>query len=120
VQVGAFRLQGPPQAFDEDVAEAAALPVNRDPGAGPPKPIGPGDGRELRSLVSINDPGRAEPVQGLVQRSDTEVRLKHVRDAPRQHFAGEPVHDRDEIQKATPLSVPGRDSPDAPFESCPA
>ena len=35
VQVDAFLFQGPPKTLDEDVVEAAALAVHRDPGADP-------------------------------------------------------------------------------------
>ena len=38
VQVDAFILQGPPQALDEDVVEAAPLAVHRDPRADPLQP----------------------------------------------------------------------------------
>ena len=52
VQVDAFILQGPPQAFDEDVVQAAPLAVHRYPGAEPLQPVGPGEGRELAALTS--------------------------------------------------------------------
>ena len=78
VQVDALILQGPPEAFDEDVVEAAAFPIHRDPGADPFQPVGPGEGRELRPLVGVHDLGRAEPVDGLVQRLDAEVGFQRV------------------------------------------
>ncbi len=42
VQIDAFILRRPPQALDEDVVEAAALAVHRDPGSDPLQPVGPG------------------------------------------------------------------------------
>ena len=66
VQVDAFILQGPPEAFDEDVVETPALAVHRDPGADPLQPVGPGEGRELAALIRVHDLGRAELVDRLV------------------------------------------------------
>ena len=62
--------------------------------------LGPGEGRELRPLIRIHDPGRAEAMDRLVQGLDAEVDLERVRDAPGQDLAGEPVHDGDEIEVA--------------------
>ena len=100
VQIDALILQGPPEALNEDVVEAAPLAVHRYPGADPFQPVGPGEGRELRALVTVHDLGRAEAVNRLVEGLDTEVRLQRVRDALGQHLAGEPVHDRDQLEKA--------------------
>ena len=47
VQIDAFIFQGPPETLDEDVVEAAALAVHRDPGADPLQPVGPDEGCEL-------------------------------------------------------------------------
>jgi len=41
--------------------------------------------------IGVEDLGRAEPVDRLVQRLDAKVSLKGVRDAPGQDAAGEPV-----------------------------
>ena len=92
MQVDAFVFQGPPQALDEDIVDAPPLAVHRDAGADALQPICPGEGRELAALVSVHDRGRAEPVDGLVQRLDAEVRFKGVRYAPGQNFAREPVN----------------------------
>lgn len=43
MQINAFILQGPPEAFDEDVVEAAPFTVHRDPAADPFQPVGPGE-----------------------------------------------------------------------------
>ena len=53
VQIDAFILQGPPEALNEDVVEAATLAVHRDPRADPFQPVGPGEGRELRPLDAL-------------------------------------------------------------------
>ena len=39
---------------------------------------------------------------------DAELGLQPVGDAPGLHFAGEPVHDGDRIDKAFPHPLPGR------------
>ncbi len=44
VKVDALILQRSPEALDEDVVEAPAFPVHRDPGANPFQPVGPGEG----------------------------------------------------------------------------
>lgn len=75
-------FQGAPQPLDKDVVQEPASPIHRDTHAGSAEPIGPGEGRVLRSLIGIHYLGRAELVDGLVQRSDTEVGRLRVRDAP--------------------------------------
>ncbi len=97
VQVGALIFQGPPQPLDKDVVEESAFPIHRDAHAGSAEPVGPGEGRELAALIRVHDLGRAELVDGLVQRFDAEVGLQRVRDPPGQDLSGVPVHDRHEV-----------------------
>ena len=73
MQIDALILQGPPEALDEDVVEAAALAIHRDPGANPFQAVGPCEGRELAALICVHDVGRAEAVDRFVQRLDAEV-----------------------------------------------
>lgn len=73
VQIDVFILQGPPEAFDEDIVQAEPLAVHRDPGADPFQPVCPGEGRELAALIRVHDLGEAELVDRLVQRLDAEV-----------------------------------------------
>jgi len=82
LQIDAFILQEPPEAFDENIVNAAPLAVHRDPGADPFQPVNPGKGCELAALIGIHDLGRAELVDRLAQRLDAEVRLQRVGDAP--------------------------------------
>lgn len=100
VQIDTFILQGPPEAFDEDVVDAPALAIHRDLGADPFQSVGPGEGRELRSLIGIHDLGRAELMDRLVHGLDAEVGFQRVRDAPGQNLPGEPVHDCDQVKEA--------------------
>lgn len=112
VQVDAFTRQGPPETRQVEgipaigpkecprVVEAAPLPVHRYPGAHPFEPVSPCKGRELKALNGIHDLGWAELVDRLVQRLDAEAGFQRVRYPPGQHFAGEPVHDGNQIQKA--------------------
>ena len=67
-------------------------------GLGPFQPVGPVEGCELRPQVGVHDFGRAELVDGLVQRLDAEVGLQRVGDAPSQNLTGEPVHDGHQIE----------------------
>jgi hypothetical protein len=53
------------------------LAVIGDPGADPFQPICLDDGGELAALVGVQDPGRAEAVDGLGQRLDEVVCLNH-------------------------------------------
>lgn len=100
VQIDAFVLPRPPEAFDEDVVDAPALAIHRDPGADLFQPVGPGEGPELRPLIGVHDLGRAERVDRLVQRLDADLSLQRVRCPPGQNLAGEPVHDGDQIKEA--------------------
>ena len=66
VQIDAFMLQGPPEAFDEDAVDAPAHAIYRKPGADPFHSVRPRDGRELAALIGGHDLGQAE----LVDRSE--------------------------------------------------
>ena len=102
MQVHAFVFQRPPQPLDEDVVEEPAFPIHRDAHAGPAQAVRPGKRRELATLIGIHDLGRAELVNGLVQRLNAEIDLQRVRDAPGQDLAGVPVHDGDQTQEPAP------------------
>ena len=101
VQIDAFILQGPPQALDEDVVDAAPFAVHRDPGANPFQPVSPDEGRELAALIRVHDLGRAELMDRLVQSLHAEVGFQRVGYPPGQHLPGIPVHDGDQIEEAT-------------------
>lgn len=101
VQIDAFILQGPPEAFDEYVVEAPPLAIHAVPGPDPFQPVSPGEGRELRSLIGVQDLTRAKAMDRLVQGFDAEVRFQRVRDARGQYLAGAPVHDGDQVEKAS-------------------
>ena len=102
MQVDTLVFQGASQPVDEDVVEESAFPIHRDSHARSAEPVGPGEGRELRSLICIHDLGRAEPVSSIVQRFDAEARLQRVRYPPGQYLAGVPVHDRHQIEEPAP------------------
>ena len=99
MQVDALVFQGAPQPRYEDIVEEPAFPIHRDPHPGTPKPIRPREGRELGSLICVHDLGRAELMNGLVQRFDAEVGLQGVRDPPGQNLSSVPVHDRHQIEE---------------------
>jgi hypothetical protein len=87
VQIDAFILQGPPEALDEDVVEAAPFAVQRDPGPDPLKPVGSCEGRELAALIGVHDLWWAELVDRLVPRLEAELSLMRVRYPPGQNLA---------------------------------
>ena len=74
----AFILQRPPKALAEDVVQLPGFAIHGDLCLGPLQAVGSVEGRELRSLVGIQDLGRAELVDGLVQCLDAEVCLQRV------------------------------------------
>lgn len=55
VQIDALILQGPPEAFNEDVVETAALAIHRDSRADPFQPVSPDKRPELRPLIGVHD-----------------------------------------------------------------
>ena len=93
-------VQSVPQLLDEDVVQIAALAIHRDANAGPAQPVCLGKGCKLRSLIGIHDVGRSEPIDGLVQRLDAEVRVERVRYLPRENHPGVPIHDCHQVEKA--------------------
>ncbi|MPL79696.1 hypothetical protein SDC9_25580 [bioreactor metagenome] len=50
------------------------------------------------TMLHVHDLGRSEAEAPLVQGLDAELRLQRVRAAPGQDLAGEPVHDRDQVE----------------------
>ena len=56
-------------------------------------------GGKLGPLIGVEDFRRAETLQGLFQRLDTEVRIQRVRHVPRQHPARMPVHDGHQVHE---------------------
>lgn len=99
--IDAFTLQGPPEALDEDVVQGSALAVHRDKGSDLLPTVGPGDGCDLRPLIRIHDFGRADLVDRLVRRLQTDACLQRIRDAQGQHLAGGAVHDCVQMEEPT-------------------
>ena len=66
MQVDAFILQRPPEAFDEDSVQIPGFAVNRYFGFGPLQPVGPVKGRKLAALISIHEMGCTNLVDSLV------------------------------------------------------
>ena len=102
MQIDAFIFQRPPEALDEDVVQVSGFAIHRDFGLGPLQPVGPVEGCELGALIGVHDLGRAKAMDRLVQGFEAKVGLQRVGDAPGQHLAGEPVHDRDKVKEPTP------------------
>src|SRR3954463_6897913 len=98
-QVDPFVLHGPPQALDKDVVVAAPVSIHADRDPVIPQHRGERVAGELRALIGIEDAGLAEPGERLAQRLDTDPCRQRVRQPPRQHPAGCPVDDRNQVQK---------------------
>ena len=98
-QIHALVCQGSPEAFDEDVVDAAAPAVHRDLDAGAFHAVGPGERRELAALIAVHDLWPAEAVHRFIERLNTELGLVGVRDPPCQDLARRPVHDRNQIEE---------------------
>jgi hypothetical protein len=70
VEIDAFIVEGPPQALDEDIVDAAPFAVHRDPSANSFQPVSPDEGRELAALIRVHDLRWSEAVNSLSQRLD--------------------------------------------------
>ena len=102
VEINAFVFQTAPQTFDAHFIHPAAPAIHRDPNPG----CGehgrePGRG-ELALLIRVEYLRPAEPRHGLLQGFKSEFHIHGVRDPPGQDFAGCPVQDRDQVEKAAP------------------
>lgn len=67
MQVDAFVFRGPPEAIYEDVVSIVGFAIHRDIGLFPRQPVTLVKGRELGTLVGIDDLGRTDVVDDLVQ-----------------------------------------------------
>jgi len=100
-QIHLLVLHTPPQPFDEHVVPPAAGAVHADLDAmvfQQPREL---LARELAALVRVEDGRRAIAGQSFLDRFDAEVGRQRVGQPPRHHPATCPVHDREEIHKAT-------------------
>src|SRR3546814_4820408 len=97
-------LQRAPQPLDKDVVEKAAAPIHRDAHAGILQALRPGPGGELAALVGVEDFWATIALDRLVKRLDAEPGVQGVGEAPGQHLAAPPVHDRHQDRKSTRLN----------------
>lgn len=102
MQIDCLLLEGPPQAFDEDVIQISASPIHGYLDLGIGQRGDPGGARELRSLVRVHYLWLAVFGDGFAQCLDAEAGVQSVREPPRQHLARRPIHDRYQIQEPTP------------------
>ena len=93
-EVDRLVLERSPEAFDEDVVLPATAPVHADGDAVAFEHLDEGTGRELRSLVDVDDLGRSVTRESLLQSLDTELRAHCVADPKAQHLAAVEVQDR--------------------------
>src|SRR5208337_4562834 len=100
VQVDLLVLERAPEPLDEDVVQTAALAVHADGDAALAQRRREGFRGELRALVGVEDLRLAEASERLLQRLDAEAGVERVGQAPRQHPARVPVHDRHQVREA--------------------
>ena len=98
----------PPEPFDEDVVAPGALAVHADGDLGPLQHRDEVGAGELRTLIAVEDLGRAVAVERLLQRLDAEVRREGDRQPPGQDLAAEPVDDGDQTDEAARPSACNR------------
>ena len=97
--VDQFVLERAPQPFDENVVERTAAAIHADRDAAlleRSQKVGRG---ELRALIGVPDFGLAEAERG-VERGQAEAGLHRVGEFPTEHEAAEPIHHRDQVEKA--------------------
>lgn len=93
-------LQAAPKPLDKNIVQEPPLAIHADPDAAAFQLVEkPGTG-ELDALIGIENLGPTMPGDCFLQRLDAKIRLHGDRNPSCQHPAAEPVHDRDQINKA--------------------
>lgn len=100
VEIDAFVLHRPPQAFDEDVVHPAGPAVHAGPHSRLAQYGDEGGAGELTALIRIEDLRLAVAGYGVLQSFDAKSSIHRVRDALGQHLARGPVHDRHQVEEA--------------------
>ena len=100
VQVDVVVLDRTPQPLDEHVVDRPSHAVHRDGDLGVEQHLDERVGGELRSLIGVEDLGRAVEGEGLVQGGHAEVDRHGVGQTPGEHLARVPVHDRHEVEES--------------------
>ena len=100
LQVDVFIFEGTPEPLDEDVVHSAAATIHTNEDVSLLQGGCKRGGRELRALIGVKDDGLLM-TQCLTQSGQTEVTVQRVGQFPGQDVTAEPVHDGDQIHKAT-------------------
>src|SRR5271166_5562745 len=93
-------FQAAPQPLDEDVVEKLAFAVHADAHTAGRQLVDESRAGKLYALIGVEDLRRAVSIYRLLQGFDAKPRLHPDRHTPRQNPAAEPVHHRDQIDKA--------------------
>ena len=102
VQEDAFVLPRSPQPFDHAVVTPCTFAIHADLDLCICQHVDPSAAGKLAALVAVEDFRRAMFCDGLFQSLYAKVRIHAVGQTPSQHLTAVPVHDRDQIQEATP------------------
>ena len=93
-------FQAPPKPLDEDVVQKAAFAIHADLDVACFEQRSERFGGELRALIGVEDFRLSVSIHRLLQRFHAEIALQRNRQTPRQHPPAEPVHHRNQINKA--------------------
>ena len=94
-------FDGPPQPLNEDVVLASSTAVHADRNVVICECVDEIVAGKLCPLVRVEDFRRSITVQSVIERVDTEIRLKGIGNAPGQDSSAIPIHDNDKIHKTT-------------------
>jgi len=97
--VDQFVFERAPQPFDEDIVQRSPAAIHTDRDAAlleRSQEVGRG---ELRTLIGVPDFRLAKPERG-VERGQAEGGFHGIGKFPTEYVTAEPVHDRDQIEKA--------------------
>jgi hypothetical protein len=94
-------FERPPQPFDENIVGRATTAIHADQNAAFLERGQEFGGGELRALIGVPDFGLAE-TESPVECGQAEAALHGVGEFPTEHEAAEPIHHRDQVEKAAP------------------
>ena len=100
LQINGFRLEGSPQAFDEDVVEIAASTIQRGFDVSVGQSRDPASACILPALVRIHYLWLAISGDSHFQSLNAKAGIQHIGKPPGQNLTGRPIIDCHQIHKA--------------------
>jgi len=102
MKIDLFRLETPPEPVDKDVGAPASSPIHTDLNPVVVQQSREFLARELAPLIGVEDLRAAILRNGLSHGAEAEVCRQRIGEPPGQDLATGPVHDGEEILKASP------------------